>query len=100
KVGQIEGLLSAERTPGRGVERLWAVELFATVGVDPVVAMACARVVVELHSPESFYAPAWRALGREEPIDLADLADAARSGKLKVSQTRTGGSARESPRGS
>lgn len=75
-------------------------ELFATVGVDPVVAMACARVVVELQSPESFYAPAWRALGREEPIDLADLADAARSGKLKVSQTRAGGSARESPRGS
>lgn len=57
-------------------------ELFATVGVDPVVSMACARVVVEMHSAESFYAPVWRALGRKDALDFETLAAEIQAGQL------------------
>lgn len=50
-------------------------DVLADVGLDPVVAMAYARVVVEVAEPERFYAPIWRALGQEGPLDLRRMAD-------------------------
>lgn len=42
-------------------------------GVDPVVAMAYAKVVVEAYEPADFYGHVWTALGKEGPVELEAL---------------------------
>lgn len=43
-------------------------------GLDPVVAMAHARLFVEVVDPEDFYGPVWQALGGKGPVELDALA--------------------------
>lgn len=42
-------------------------------GLDPVVAMAFAKVVVEAYTPEDLYQPVWEGLGHEGDVDLEVL---------------------------
>lgn len=49
-------------------------DAFAEVGMDPVVAMAYARVVVEMCEPADFYRPLWTGLGKRGEPDLGELA--------------------------
>lgn len=56
----------------------WAVgsvaRLFEDAGLDPVVAMAYAKVMVEMYEVEDLYGPLWRALGRTGAVDIEALA--------------------------
>lgn len=49
-------------------------QTFAEAGLDPVVAMAYAKVVAFGFTPYDLYRPIWMALGRPGPIDFATLA--------------------------
>lgn len=42
-------------------------------GLDAVVAMAYAKVVVEAYEPKDLYGPVWQALGGAGPVDLEAL---------------------------
>ncbi len=42
-------------------------------GLDPVVAMAYAKVVAEAYAPRDLYQPIWQALGQSGPVDLQVL---------------------------
>ena len=42
-------------------------------GLDPVVAMAYAKVVAEAYEPGDLYQPVWEALGQTGPVDLDAL---------------------------
>jgi len=39
-------------------------------GISTEVALAFAKVVVEICSPEGFFSPVWNALGQSDPVDL------------------------------
>jgi hypothetical protein len=47
--------------------------VMSDVGIDPVVALAYAKVVVEAFEPGDLYGPVWAGLGREGPLDLDEL---------------------------
>jgi hypothetical protein len=47
--------------------------LLADIGLDPVVAIAFAKVVVEAYEPKDLYTPIWEALGQNGPLDLDRL---------------------------
>lgn len=47
--------------------------LLSEIGLDPVVALAYAKVVIEANDPRDLYRPVWHALGREGEVDLAEL---------------------------
>jgi hypothetical protein len=47
--------------------------VMSDVGIDPVVALAYAKVVVEAFMPSDLYQPVWVALGREGAVDLDEL---------------------------
>lgn len=47
--------------------------VMSDVGIDPVVALAYAKVVVEAYEAKDLYGPVWVALGREGPLDLDEL---------------------------
>lgn len=64
--------------------------LFSEIGLDPVVAMAYARVVVEAFDVSDLYEPIWRALGQSGPLDIEHLR------KLDWTALRSGG-ARPTP---
>ncbi len=79
-------LASMNRIVGKGDEGLPFVDpdtgglsaaAFANVlssgGVDPVVALAYAKVVVEAFEPSDIYQPIWAQLGHEGPVDLEVL---------------------------
>ena len=79
-------LISVNRIIGRGDEGLplydaetdrLSVTAFSDVmaeaGLDPVVAMAFAKVVVEAYDPPQLFEPVWRALGHDDPVDLEAL---------------------------
>lgn len=48
--------------------------LLVDAGLDPVVAAAYAKVVIEVMTIEALYEPLWRALGRAGPLELETLA--------------------------
>lgn len=48
-------------------------DVFGEAGLDPVVAMAFAKVVVEAYSPQEIYQPLWIAFGRSGDVDLGEL---------------------------
>ncbi|MCA9554503.1 MAG: hypothetical protein KC933_30995 [Myxococcales bacterium] len=79
-------LVSVNRIIGKGDEGLpfvdpdtqtLSVAAFSDVlgdaGLDPVVSMAFAKVVVEAYEPKDLYAPVWKALGNEGELDLETL---------------------------
>jgi hypothetical protein len=47
--------------------------VMSDVGIDPVVAMAYAKVVVEAFEPRDLYQPVWAALGRAGVVELEEL---------------------------
>jgi len=49
-------------------------DAFLRAGLDPIVAMAFARVVVEAYTARDFYQPLWEGLGHKGPVDLRALA--------------------------
>ena len=49
-------------------------ETLEGIGMEPVVAVAYARVFVEICDPPTFFAPLWEALGGEGPVNLEELA--------------------------
>jgi hypothetical protein len=79
-------LISLNRIIGRGDEGLPFFDeeskqlsliafssLLAEIGLDPVVALAFAKVVVEAWEPKDLYGPIWTALGQKGPLDLEAL---------------------------
>lgn len=79
-------LISMNRIIGRGDHGLPFVDeeagrlsapalghVFAEVGMDPVVAMAYAKVVAEACEPRDFYQPIWQGLDQSGPVDLEVL---------------------------
>ena len=42
-------------------------------GLDPVVAMAYAKVMAEAYEPKDLYQPIWEALGKPDTVDLDEL---------------------------
>jgi len=79
-------LVSVNRIIGKGDEGLPLVDpdtqtlstaAFSDVlgesGLDPVVSMAFAKVVVEAYEPTEIYQPIWSALGNEGDVDLDAL---------------------------
>lgn len=79
-------LASVNRIVGKGDEGLPFVDpdtghlsaaafadVLSTGGVDPVVALAYAKVVVEAFEPSDIYQPVWETLGHEGPVDLEQL---------------------------
>ena len=61
--------------PGtRRVSAASMMQVLIEAGLEPAVAMAFSRVVVELCEPEDFYRPVWKALGRTDEVDLRTLA--------------------------
>ena len=79
-------LVSVNRIIGKGDEGLPFVDpdtqtlstaafsdVLSEAGMDPVVSMAFAKVVVEAYAPTDVYAPIWTALGNEGPPDLEAL---------------------------
>lgn len=47
--------------------------VMSDVGIDPVVALAYAKVVVEAFEAKDLYGPVWAALGKPPPLDLDEL---------------------------
>ncbi len=47
--------------------------LLTDIGLDPVVAIAYAKVVVEAFEPKDLYGPVWEALGQKGPVNLDTL---------------------------
>ena len=79
-------LVSVNRIIGKGDEGLPFVDpdtgtlstaAFSDVlgesGLDPVVSMAFAKVVVEAFEPKELYQPVWEGLGKEGDVDLDGL---------------------------
>lgn len=79
-------LISVNRIIGRGDEGLPLYDpetgrlsvtgfsdVLAEAGLDPVVAMAFAKVVAEAFEPAQLFEPVWRALGEEGDVDLEAL---------------------------
>ena len=79
-------LVSLNRIIGRGEEGLPFVDAetrrlssamlghtAAEAGLDPAVAIAYAKVVVEVYEPEHLYQPIWEGLGHSGPVDLEVL---------------------------
>ena len=80
-------LISMHRIIGRGEGRLPFIHdeapdrlsapafghVLGESGLDPVVAMAYAKVVAEAYQPTDLYQPIWEALGKEGPPDFEAL---------------------------
>lgn len=79
-------LVSVNRIVGRGDEGLPFVDpdtgklsaaafgdVLGDSGLDPVVSMAFAKVVVEAYEPKELYQPVWEGLGHEGDVDLEAL---------------------------
>ena len=79
-------LISMNRIVGRGDSGLPFVEeesgrlstaafghVLGESGLDPVVAMAYAKVVTEAYEPQDLYQPIWAALGQSGAVDLDAL---------------------------
>ncbi len=79
-------LVSMNRIVGRGDDGLPFVDaptqtlsvsafghVFGESGLDPVVAMAYAKVVAEAYEPKDLYQPIWEGLGRGGDVDLETL---------------------------
>ena len=48
-------------------------DIFGDAGLDPVVAMAFAKVMVEAYGPADIYQPLWEALGHTGEVQLSEL---------------------------
>ena len=79
-------LVSMNRIVGRGDDGLPFVEgatnslssaafghVLGESGLDPVVAMAYAKVVAEAYEPKDLYQPVWEGLGRTGDVDLEEI---------------------------
>jgi hypothetical protein len=62
----VDGLAGALSVPA-------IAQVLEQAGLEPIVALAYAKVVVAAYSPEELYAPLWALLGERGPVDLEAL---------------------------